>query len=858
MTDDAEDKLPSLPGFDTLQDFFKHGYKTVMEGIRASNNLPTGSKFDMYTSYPDFHHLMKCQGGKVLDLINLLLRHQGISGNIHHRDLEDKFELVVEGNDAILERVGENLDEWNGVRRNNEPAIEGTQAGPVRVSGSWNKNLKTSAVWKERQSNDATQTVRLLTSKVTERPQLKFKDKIDNSSSPWEPKIKEKPNAIKPLAILYEETEFGGCYSHPYEFELEAFNPDDSLISRVTPKKPPPLEKTPFVFVDNEDKLNIMAKYLNSQKEIAIDLEHHNYRSFQGFTCLMQISTRTQDYVIDAIELRDKLHILNESFTNPKIVKVLHGASSDIIWLQRDLGLYIVNMFDTHQAAMLLNFSQLNLAFLLKHYCQVDANKHFQMYDWRIRPLSEEAVKYAREDTHFLLYIYDMMRNALIEAANGQTNLLKSVYSRSTELCKRRYVKSVLTEDGHMDMYRRSKKLFNNKQMYALEQIYRWRDKTARELDESIGYVLPNHMLLHICESLPREMQGILACCNPVPPLVRQNLLELHQIVLKAREQPLIKPIISEETAETHQNRQELALKMESKVNCVHDLVCMKDFRPDLPTLIGKHTEPTSIQDSHQEAVSCVKTPQLSVFCGSDMDTSEDGEEDEEENLASVAAKSIKFASPYQRYKSTKPYLFALEEERKKKEEEKKLAESKRIKTEEESSARMELVEEQISEKLNSIRDQVMNTTSRKRDHSPEEHLSALSSLNDQVGKKKRKAEPLNIRSDERVTSNHNVGLFIKEEKNDISKEAQVSSNPNAAGQSRKKKEKSQQGNSRPSTISVDYSSINYNEFHSNPAQKSAFLKQIDAKFQSQKKKKGGKFKKSGKGSGKKGGAFKI
>lgn len=62
-------------------------------------------------------------------------------------------------------------------------------------------------------------------------------------------------------------------YSHPYEFELEAFNPDDSFISRVTPKKPLPLEKTPFVFVDNEDKLNIMAKYLNSQKEIAIDLE---------------------------------------------------------------------------------------------------------------------------------------------------------------------------------------------------------------------------------------------------------------------------------------------------------------------------------------------------------------------------------------------------------------------------------------------------------------------------------------------------------------------------------------------------------------------------------------------------------
>ena len=57
----------------------------------------------------------------------------------------------------------------------------------------------------------------------------------------------------------------------------------------------------------------------------------------------------------------------------------------------------------------------------------------------------------------------------------------------------------------------------------------------------SIRYVLPNHMLLQIAESLPREMQGILACCNPIPPLVRQNLLALHRIILEARDQPLVK-----------------------------------------------------------------------------------------------------------------------------------------------------------------------------------------------------------------------------------------------------------------------------------------------------------------------------
>ena len=36
----------------------------------------------------------------------------------------------------------------------------------------------------------------------------------------------------------------------------------------------------------------------------------------------MQLTTRNHDYIIDILELRDHMHILNESFTNPCIVKV--------------------------------------------------------------------------------------------------------------------------------------------------------------------------------------------------------------------------------------------------------------------------------------------------------------------------------------------------------------------------------------------------------------------------------------------------------------------------------------------------------------------------------------------------------
>ena len=67
-----------------------------------------------------------------------------------------------------------------------------------------------------------------------------------------------------------------------------------------------------------------MLDELKKAKEIAVDLEHHDYRSYHGFVCLMQISTRKQDWIVDTLELREDLIALNQVFTDPKIVKVFN------------------------------------------------------------------------------------------------------------------------------------------------------------------------------------------------------------------------------------------------------------------------------------------------------------------------------------------------------------------------------------------------------------------------------------------------------------------------------------------------------------------------------------------------------
>ena len=57
----------------------------------------------------------------------------------------------------------------------------------------------------------------------------------------------------------------------------------------------------------------------------------------------------------------------------------------DMIWLQRDLGLYVVGLFDTYHASIALSYPKRSLAYLLTKFVNFDAAKQYQMADWRIR-----------------------------------------------------------------------------------------------------------------------------------------------------------------------------------------------------------------------------------------------------------------------------------------------------------------------------------------------------------------------------------------------------------------------------------------------------------------------------------------
>uniref|UniRef100_A0A914NS20 HRDC domain-containing protein n=1 Tax=Meloidogyne incognita TaxID=6306 RepID=A0A914NS20_MELIC len=128
----------------------------------------------------------------------------------------------------------------------------------------------------------------------------------------------------------------------------------------------------------------------------------------------------------------------------------------------------------------------------------------------------------------------------------------------------------------------------NNRQIFALEQLWRWREVTAKEHDKSLYYVLPDHMMLKIAEILPREQSGILACCAPVPRLVRHELESLARILKIARELPLEQTTINNLNKLSKQNGIDEFSKLN---NCVNGLKAKLEYRFDISKYLNNEEE---------------------------------------------------------------------------------------------------------------------------------------------------------------------------------------------------------------------------------------------------------------------------
>jgi ribonuclease D len=268
-------------------------------------------------------------------------------------------------------------------------------------------------------------------------------------------------------------------------------------------------------YIDNLPDLHKLVEILRTQKHIAFDTESNSLHAYRGETCLIQLSTHSEDFIIDPLMI-DDISSLGEIFADPAIEKIFHAAEFDLICLKRDFDFDVVNIFDTMAAARVCGYQRVGLNAMLKDLLSVQQDKSHQKGDWRQRPLPDEYLRYAQADTHYLFAV----RERLI-AELDRLGRLEEAYEYFIDVTTFEVKSQDFDPNGFWGLGRPQK--LTRRQKAILREIYILRDELAQKHNTPSHKLIGNKALVTIAHEAPHHRSELFGIRTLPDWVVRQD-----------------------------------------------------------------------------------------------------------------------------------------------------------------------------------------------------------------------------------------------------------------------------------------------------------------------------------------------
>ncbi|MGK2934907.1 MAG: ribonuclease D [Gemmatimonadaceae bacterium] len=254
-------------------------------------------------------------------------------------------------------------------------------------------------------------------------------------------------------------------------------------------------------YVDTPKTAEQLMASVGRVDRIAIDTEGASFHRFVDRIYLVQLSTLDVTAVIDPLTAGD-LPTLGAVLADRSVEVVLHDADYDLRLLHQDYGWHPTNIFDTRIAAQLLGIPAFGLGALLEKYLGIRLEKKHQRADWSMRPLPQDMLEYAQEDTRYLLQLRDLIgadleRLGRMEWAREEFDLLEG-----TRWAEEDESLTFMRIKGARDLTRR--------ELAVLGELAQWRDSKAAELDRAVFRVMANEVLLELARTAPTREDQLL------------------------------------------------------------------------------------------------------------------------------------------------------------------------------------------------------------------------------------------------------------------------------------------------------------------------------------------------------------
>lgn len=281
----------------------------------------------------------------------------------------------------------------------------------------------------------------------------------------------------------------------------------------------------PYELIDTTTAWKACLHTLRREPRLAVDVEANSLHAYRERVCLVQVSVPGHDYIIDPLAGVD-LSGLGEILAKPSVEKVFHSCEYDLMMLKRHQGWTVSNIFDTMWAGRILGFTNMGLAWFLRHFYEVELSKKYQKADWARRPLSEAELNYAQCDTHYLLRLRDELA-AQLDAA-GRTTEAKEIFANA---CHVDVPVREFTPEGFWTLP--GARLLPGRDQAILKALYVCRDQEAQRRDVPPFKVLGNDALLALAQRAPGSLQEL----DGIDGLSRRQIQHLGVKLLRAIEE---------------------------------------------------------------------------------------------------------------------------------------------------------------------------------------------------------------------------------------------------------------------------------------------------------------------------------
>jgi ribonuclease D len=238
--------------------------------------------------------------------------------------------------------------------------------------------------------------------------------------------------------------------------------------------------------IDTREKLATFLPRLQAAEWIALDTEADSLHAYPEKLCLLQISIAGHDVLVDPLARFD-LAPLWEILRGRELI--MHGADYDLRLLRKSAGFIPQQIFDTMIAARLVGQSRFSLSDLVSHYLGVALEKGPQKANWARRPLTRSMELYARNDTHYLKRLADLLRTDLRE---------KGRLAWHEETCARLVEECSLLRPPDPDLVWRIKgsARLNRHALAVLRELWHWREQEATARNRPPYFILsPERMI---------------------------------------------------------------------------------------------------------------------------------------------------------------------------------------------------------------------------------------------------------------------------------------------------------------------------------------------------------------------------